>query len=60
MENNYEESLIHQLDELEKKKAWIEEQLREVRNRKQRNKNTDIIDWSGDKPKFNSVGEWVK
>lgn len=57
---DYEQSIISQLDELDKKKAWLEEQLREVRNRKQRNKNNDIIDWSGDKPKFNSVVEWIK
>lgn len=57
---DYEQSLISQLDEIDKKKAWLEEQLREVRNRKQRNKNNDIIDWSDDKPKFNSVVEWIK
>ena len=56
----YEQSLLARLDEVERTRSWLECELREVRNRMSRDKNREIIDWSGDRPKFNNVGEWVK
>lgn len=58
----YEQSLIQQLNEVERTREWLECELREVRNRLQRKRNQrkDVIDWSGDTPKFNNLGEWVK
>lgn len=58
----YEESLIQRLNEVERTREWLECELREVRNRLQRKRNQrkDVIDWSGDTPKFNNLGEWVK
>ena len=58
----YEQSLLARLDEVGSTKLWLECVLREVRNRIQRegSQKKDIIDWSGDRPKFNNVGEWIK
>lgn len=58
----YEKSLIQRLNEVESTREWLERELREVRNRLQRKRSQqrDIIDWSGDKPKFNNIGEWTK
>lgn len=58
----YEKSLIQRLNEVESTREWLERELREVRNRLQRKRSQqkDIIDWSGDKPKFNNIGEWAK
>lgn len=58
----YEKSLIQRLNEVESTREWLERELREVRNRLQRKRSQqrDIIDWSGDKPKFNNLGEWLK
>lgn len=58
----YEKSLIQRLNEVESTREWLERELREVRNRLQRKRSQqkDIIDWSGDKPKFNNIGEWLK
>lgn len=58
----YEQSLIQRLNEVENTREWLERELREVRNRLQRKRSQqkDIIDWSGDKPKFNNIGEWTK
>lgn len=58
----YEKSLIQRLNEVERTREWLERELREVRNRLQRKRSQqkDIIDWSGDKPKFNNIGEWTK
>lgn len=58
----YEKSLIQRLNEVEVTREWLERELREVRNRLQRKRSQqkDIIDWSGDKPKFNNIGEWTK
>ena len=58
----YEKSLIQRLNEVENTREWLERELREVRNRLQRKRSQqkDIIDWSGDKPKFNNSGEWTK
>lgn len=58
----YEQSLLAQLNEVERTREWLECELREVRNRIQRegSQKKDIIDWSGGRPKFNNVGEWVK
>lgn len=57
----YEQSLIQRLNEVESTREWLERELREVRNRLQRKRSQqkDIIDWSGDKPKFNNLGEWL-
>ena len=58
----YENSLIQRLNEVESTREWLERELREVRNRLQRKRSQqkNIIDWSGDKPKFNNIGEWTK
>ena len=58
----YEKSLIQRLNEVERTREWLECELREVRNRLQRKRNQqkDVIDLSGDKPKFNNLGEWLK
>lgn len=58
----YEKSLIQRLNEVESTREWLESELREVRNRLQRKRSQqkDIIDWSGDKPKFNNIGEWLE
>lgn len=58
----YEESLIQRLNEVERTCEWLECELREVRNRLQRKRcqQKDVIDWSGDTPKFNNLGEWLK
>lgn len=58
----YEKSLIQRLNEVESTREWLERELREVRNRLQRKRSQqkNIIDWSGDKPKFNNIGEWTK
>lgn len=58
----YEQSLIQRLNEVERTREWLECELREVRNRIQRSNSQkkDIIDWSGDRPKFNNIGEWTK
>lgn len=58
----YEKSLIQRLNEVERTREWLEFELREVRNRLQRKRSQqkDVIDWSGDKPKFNNLGEWLK
>nr|DAE34158.1 MAG TPA: hypothetical protein [Caudoviricetes sp.] len=58
----YEQSLIQQLNEVERTREWLECELREVRNRLQRKRNQqrDVIDWSGDTPKFNNIVEWLK
>lgn len=58
----YEKSLIQRLNEVEHTREWLECELREVRNRLQRklSQQKDIIDWSGDTPKFNNLGEWLK
>lgn len=58
----YEQSLIQRLNEVERTREWLECELREVRNRLQRKRNQqrDVIDWSGDKPKFNNLGEWLE
>lgn len=58
----YEKSLIQRLNEVESTREWLERELREVRNRLQRKRSQqkDVIDWSGDKPKFNNIGEWTK
>lgn len=58
----YEKSLIQRLNEVERTREWLECELREVRNRLQRKRNQqrDVIDWSGDAPKFNNLGEWLK
>lgn len=58
----YEKSLIQRLNEVESTREWLERELREVRNRLQRKRSQqkDIIDWSGDKPEFNNIGEWTK
>lgn len=58
----YEKSLIQRLNEVESTREWLERELREVRNRLQRKRSQqrDVIDWSGDKPKFNNLGEWLK
>lgn len=58
----YEQSLIQRLNEVERTREWLECELREVRNRLQRKRNQqrDVIDWSGDMPKFNNLGEWLK
>ena len=58
----YEQSLIQRLNEVERTREWLERELREVRNRLQRKRSQqkDIIDWSGDNPKFNNIGEWTK
>lgn len=58
----YEKSLIQRLNEVESTREWLERELREVRNRLQRKRSQqkDVIDWSGDKPKFNNIGEWAK
>lgn len=58
----YEQSLIQRLNEVERTREWLECELREVRNRLQRKRNQqkDVIDWSGNTPKFNNLGEWVK
>lgn len=58
-DKSYEESLIEKLNQIERTKEWLECELREVRNRIDRDKNSNIIDWSTGKPKFNSLGEWV-
>lgn len=58
----YEKSLIQRLNEVERTLEWLECELREVRNRLQRKlgQQKDVIDWSGDAPKFNNLGEWIK
>ena len=58
----YEKSLIQRLNEVERTREWLECELREVRNRLQRKRSQqkDAIDWSGDTPKFNNLGEWLK
>lgn len=58
----YEQSLIQRLNEVERTREWLECELREVRNRLQRKRSQlkDVIDWSGDAPKFNNLGEWIK
>ena len=58
----YEQSLIQRLNEVESTREWLERELREVRNRLQRKRSQqkDVIDWSGDVPKFNNLGEWLK
>ena len=58
----YEKSLIQRLNEVEITREWLERELREVRNRLQRKRSQqkDVIDWSGDMPKFNNLGEWLK
>ena len=58
----YEKSLIQRLNEVESTREWLERELREVRNRLQRKRSQrkDVIDWSGDTPKFNNLGEWLK
>ena len=58
----YEQSLIQRLNEVERTREWLERELREVRNRLQRKRGQqkDVIDWSGDTPKFNNLGEWLK
>lgn len=58
----HEQSLLARLNEVERTREWLECELREVRNRIQRecSQKKDIIDWSGDRPKFNNVVEWVK
>ena len=58
----YEQSLLARLDEVESTRAWLECELCEVRNRIQRegSQKKDIIDWSGDRPKFNNLWEWIK
>lgn len=58
----YEQSLIQRLNEAECTREWLECELREVRNRLQRKRSQrkDVIDWSGDAPKFNNLGEWLK
>lgn len=58
----YEKSLIRRLNEVESTREWLERELREVRNRLQRKRSQRkaVIDWSGDTPKFNNLGEWLK
>ncbi len=59
----YEKSLIQRLNEVEITREWLERELREVRNRLQRKRSQqkDVIDWSGDMPKFPIIlGEWLK
>ncbi len=58
----YEQSLLARLNEVERTREWLERELREVRNRIQRegSQKKDIIDWPGDRPKFNNVGGWIK
>ena len=55
----YEQSIIARLNEVERTREWLECELREVRNRMSRDKNRDIIDWSGGRPRFNNVGDWL-
>lgn len=57
----YEQSLLARLNEVERTREWLECELREVRNRIRREggQKKDIIDWSGGRPKFNNIGEWV-
>lgn len=59
-DESYEASLIEQLNQIEKTREWLEKELREVRNRIERNKNDNVIDWSTGRPRFNSIGEWTK
>lgn len=58
----YEQSLLARLNEVERTREWLECELREVSNRIQRDgsQKKDIIDWSGDRPKFNNIGEWMR
>lgn len=57
----YEQSLLARLNEIDRTREWLECELREVRNRIQREgiQKKDIIDWSCGRPKFNNIGEWV-
>lgn len=59
-DESYEASLIEQLNHVEKTKEWLEKELREVRNRIDRKKHKEIVSWLGGKPRFNSLGEWIK
>lgn len=58
----YQKSLLARLEEVDRTRDWLECELREVRNRIQcsNSQKKDIIDWSGDRQKFNNIGEWVK
>lgn len=41
----YEKELLNKLEELDRTRAWVEGELREVRNRMQRQVNREIIEW---------------
>lgn len=56
----YEHKLLEQLAELDRTRDFVESELREVRNRIDRDKNSNVIDWSTGKPRFNDIGGWVK
>lgn len=40
----YEKELLNKLEELDRTRAWVESELREVRNRMQRQVNREIIE----------------
>jgi hypothetical protein len=51
--------LLNKLEELDRTRAWVESELREVRNRMQRQVNREIIEWREGRPHFSNIGEWV-
>lgn len=55
----YEKELLNKLEELDRTRAWVESELREVRNRMQRQVNREIIEWHEGRPHFSNIGEWV-
>lgn len=59
----YEQSIIARLNEVERTREWLECELREVRNRIQRegSQKKDIIWWDREgKPHFNNIGWWLR
>lgn len=55
----YEKELLNKLEEIDRTRAWVESELREVRNRMQRHVNREIIEWREGHPHFSNIGEWV-
>ena len=41
----YVKELLNKLEELDRTRVWVESELREVRNRMQRQVNREIIEW---------------
>jgi hypothetical protein len=55
----HQNAVMFGYEELDRTRAWVESELREVRNRMQRQVNREIIEWREGRPHFSNIGEWV-